>query len=705
MIFFVFASIFLTSISCSFAPFCLNFHPTIINQENPKLPAHKFRVGDIVSISPNSKAFQSEFNLSGVVARVTDTRIVIACEKSPNDSLLDEPVRIDFEGSDITYQRIQQALIQLEREWTTHGPSYDLIQVLFGYSLPSFVDTPPQSIDGDFPLLKYFQSATNSKSSKKKLEKSNRTKKNLPGKLSASNVGTQPPESHQISLNESIKDTPQFSEMKFWFNQSLNESQKDAIQFCLSAQHIAVIHGPPGTGKTTTLVELLLQYLLFFGPSVRILACGPSNLSVDNLLEKVFEFAGNHLRLVRIGHPARLLPSVVEHSLESLIRNCEGAEIVNDIRREMDQVQNELKMPLRGKGAVKSAIWETRKKLKQDLNQLRKDLRIREKDCIQRILKNAQIIFTTLVGSSSKLLSNFALSKGNFFDLVIIDEAPQALEAACWIPILKGKKVIIAGDHCQLPPTVLSEKAVKRGFSKTLFDRITELYESKKSSAEGKSKQSGVMVKKMLTTQYRMNENIMRWCSSQMYQNKLECSQKVADQLLSSQSALISPIDETESPLFFIDTNGCYLFEQMGHEDDSKCNDGEAMICVYHIQRLLKAGVSPSSIAIITPYNAQVQLIRNLLVDQEEIEVGSVDGFQGREKDAIIVSLVRSNDCGEIGFLKDSRRLNVALTRARSHLCVIGDSQTLYESGDQFISDMIDYFMEHGVVRSGAEYV
>ncbi|KAI8068286.1 P-loop containing nucleoside triphosphate hydrolase protein [Gongronella butleri] len=446
-----------------------------------------------------------------------------------------------------------------------------------------------------------------------------------------------------------------------WFDDTLNESQKQAVQFALGSQDIALIHGPPGTGKTYTLVEIIRQ--LAVRQKKRVLVCGPSNISVDNLVERL---AHHRMNLVRVGHPARILPAVLDHSLDIITRTCDSGQIVADLRKEMDDTMNKV-----GKAKNRS----DRNALYGHIRDLRKDYRTRERKVVDEVITGAQVVISTLNGCGSKTMFK------RDFDVVIIDEAAQALEAECWMALQMGKRAILAGDHWQLPPTVKtpaprtkkpsSSSKSPRGLSTTtdltvtLFDRLLQLH--------------GGKIKRLLNVQYRMHEQIMAFSSKELYDNKLVADESVAHRLLQDLPD-VAVSENTESPVVLLDTSDTGL----GHEitdddaDQSKANEREVQLAAAHVQALLHDGVAEDQIGIITPYAAQVsRLIRDIRPHHPAIEIGTVDGFQGREKEAILLSLVRSNDDGEVGFLQEKRRLNVAMTRAKRHLCVICDSETL----------------------------
>uniref|UniRef100_H2YZ22 AN1-type domain-containing protein n=1 Tax=Ciona savignyi TaxID=51511 RepID=H2YZ22_CIOSA len=309
---------------------------------------------------------------------------------------------------------------------------------------------------------------------------------------------------------------------------------------------------------------------------------------------------------------------------------------------------------------------------------------------LTEILSAADVILAT-----NQISPTGAHSKGplqhlppDHFDDVIIDECGQSLEAACWISILRARRCILAGDHLQLPPTIISHKAAENGLSTTLLERMIGLH--------------GEQVVAMLTEQYRMHAHIMQWASNGMYDGKLVANYAVQSHLLSDLPH-VEQTEDTGIPMLLIDTSGCNMGEMESEESISKANEGEAMIVCAHVDSLVKAGVGEREIAVISPYNLQVDILRQMLKEKHpNIEIKSVDGFQGREKEAVILTLVRSNPHKEIGFLSDRRRLNVAVTRARRHLTVICDSTTV--CNDKFIKSLVDHITKHGEVRTGFEY-
>ena len=405
--------------------------------------------------------------------------------------------------------------------------------------------------------------------------------------------------------------------------------------------------------------------------------------------------APHKVPIIRLGHPARLLPSVLAHSLEVLTKTSEAAELVKDIRKEMDDKQASIR---------KTRSGRERKAIYGEIKDLRTEYREREKKCINTLVQGSKVVLATLHGAGGSQVRN------ERFDVVIIDEASQALEAQCWIPLLTASKVVLAGDHLQLPPTVKSTNLKEGGKTKlelpptakgmsldyTLFDRLLSLH--------------GQAIKRMLTTQYRMHENIMRFPSKALYDGKLLAADGVKLRLLTGLPN-VADTEDTRTPLVFYDTQGGDFPEQIDEDEgtgkvskrtllgDSKSNPSEAAIVTKHVIALVEAGVNPEDIAVVTPYNAQLALLSDKLKQRfPGLELGSVDGFQGREKEAVVVSLVRSNLQHEVGFLAEKRRLNVAMTRPKRHLCIVGDSETVAR-GSSFLKAWMKHLEDNADLR------
>ncbi len=451
---------------------------------------------------------------------------------------------------------------------------------------------------------------------------------------------------------------------------SLNNSQNLAIQNILAARDIAIIHGPPGTGKTTTLVKAIQ---LTIETEQQVLVCAPSNTAVDLLTIKLSEIG---LNVVRLGNISRLDKSIIDMSLDGRLSNHPESKNIKKIKIKAAQARRKAQKYKRNFG---KSEYNARKEAYQEARELEAWANDLETKIIGQILDGADVITCTLVGSASKILKKY------HFKTVFIDEAAQALEPATWIPILKADKVVLAGDPFQLPPTVKSYQANKQGFSITLMERLL-------------SKLPNI---NLLTTQYRMHDVIMGFSNQYFYQNELEADISVQNHHLS--------IGEHHS-LEFIDTAGCDFEEIYDEKYKSRSNPDEQMILFEHLYQLLDQFDVQElpSIGIISPYQEQVITIKKAFKQDEKLKdlpfsIATIDSFQGQEKDVIYISLVRSNPKGEIGFLKDYRRMNVAMTRAKKLLIVIGDSSTI--GNDKFYSALLDYVDKEGIYRTAWEFM
>ena len=455
---------------------------------------------------------------------------------------------------------------------------------------------------------------------------------------------------------------------------NLNPSQQAAVRFALAAPDLALIHGPPGTGKTYTLIELILQFL---DRGKRVLVCGPSNISVDNIVERL-SASSPKTNVVRMGHPARLLPGVLGRSLEVLSQGSEQRGLVQDIGKEIEERVKEVRSgKLKGRGE-RGKIWA-------EVRELRKEYREREGRVVKEVVQGCGVVVSTLHGAGGRDVG------GKKFDVVVVDEAAQAVEPQCWIPVVMAgevNKLVLAGDHLQLPPTIKGkdgevDKAEEKKRIKALEEELTKLavddavikkcksYSLEKTLFDRLLSLHGSDIKKLLNVQYRMHEKIMRFPSDELYDGELTAGPGVEARLLKDLEYGVEDTGDTREPLVFYDTQGGDYPEKTedGLENgkakksvllgDSKSNEMEAAVVKLHVQNLIDAGVKDTDIAVITPYNAQLAVISALLRDAYPgIEMGSVDGFQGREKEAVIVSLVRSNPEHEVGFLGEKRRLN-----------------------------------------------
>ncbi|ODV58720.1 ATP-dependent 5'-3' DNA helicase HCS1 [Ascoidea rubescens DSM 1968] len=488
-----------------------------------------------------------------------------------------------------------------------------------------------------------------------------------------------------------------------FLNKNLNDSQKLAINFSLNSD-LSIIHGPPGTGKTFTLIEIIYQLFL---KNQRILICGPSNISIDTILERLVHIDQIPKdKILRIGHPARLLSSIQYYSLDYVSKNSNQGQVISEIYSEIESTFKKIK---------KSKNYNERKPYYSDIKSLRYDLRQREKKVLNELILNSKIIVATLHGSGSKELMNLYLKSSdtgefinqNLFDALIIDEVSQSLEPQCWIPIISHKdslkKLIIAGDNKQLPPTIKLEKNDKymKLLETTLFDRLIKTHNSDD-------------IKYLLNTQYRMNSQIMKFSSEFLYEGKLIADDSVKDHLVCD-LPYVEKNEDTSVPVIWYDTQGGDFpegeedLEKVENKNDnkkidsifsSKYNENEVNLVYYYINLLIKSKVSQESIGVISPYNAQISLLKlKIHSNYPAIEISTVDGFQGREKDVIILSLVRSNEKAEVGFLKDERRLNVAITRPRRQLCVIGDMETLTRSNNKFLKKWVNWAEEEAEIR------
>jgi predicted DNA helicase len=399
-----------------------------------------------------------------------------------------------------------------------------------------------------------------------------------------------------------------------------------------------------------------------------VLAVAPSNIAVDNLFEKLLA-AGE--KAIRVGHPARVLPELREHTLDALVENHPSVKVARKLVREAHALRDQAAKFTR----AKPEPGERRAK-RQEAKEMLADARRIEEQVVAGLLNSAAIVCATLTGLDRELLGS------QHFDWCVMDEVSQSTEAAAWTPLQIADRVVLAGDHFQLPPTIISAAAAAEGFDVSLLERLIT--------------RPGPSISRRLTVQYRMHADIMQFSSHEFYEDSLSAAEGVRDHLLLDLPGL-SAGELTETPIHFIDTAGASYDETAEPDGDSRFNRAEADLVVKKVQELLDCGLAPAEIAVISPYSAQVRLLRGLL-KQPEMEIDSVDGFQGREKEAVVVSLVRSNRDNEIGFLSDVRRMNVALTRARRKLIVIGDSATI--TAHPFYQRLVTYFESIGAYHS-----
>ncbi|EIW65924.1 hypothetical protein TREMEDRAFT_72495 [Tremella mesenterica DSM 1558] len=636
-----------------------------------KLPTHTFR-------AKMKQKDKDEGSVEGIVYRVTGETVTIAVDGTKE---IDLPERlrllklansVTFDRMDKTLERLRKLVLPSQGESPTNAFNMSLINCLLGKQQPTWLDEIPPRLD-------------------------------------------------QETKQEEL----------MFFGEKLNEVQKEAIRFCLKAEYVACIHGPPGTGKTHTLVELIFHLLSRpASPSSslppRILVTTPSNLALDNLLLRLHALAQHppyssvlpRGSILRIGHPTRVHRDLVSETLDYRAANGEDGSLLRDIGKELDGHLGDLARKKGERGAVKG---KERGKKWEEIRELRKEYRQREGKVVTNVVNRAMVVLATCHSAGSRQLAN------TIFDVCIIDEATQAVEAVCWVPILKSKKVILAGDPQQLRPTIMSKpgKTVKqpiiapspeeiatisteltkvdiarptltppRTLETTLFDRLERLY--------------GPGIKQVLQVQYRMNAHIASFPSSALYEGKL-----VADQSVALHTLLDLPDVKADEPdaketlgetVVFFDTAGCEYYEKdeggdNGLGEGSKMNENEAVVVDKWARRLIASGISPADIGIITPYQAQVSLLSSMLRDDfPEMTIGTVDGLQGQEREVIILSLVRSNSTGEVGFLGEYRRLNVAMTRAKRQLCVVGDSDTVGK-GSKYLKSWMTWLEANADVR------
>ena len=452
----------------------------------------------------------------------------------------------------------------------------------------------------------------------------------------------------------------------------LNEGQQAAVQKIVAANELAIVHGPPGTGKTTTLVQAIKTMLQ--KERQQMLVVAPSNAAVDLLSEKLSE---EGLNVVRIGNPARVSERQLNLTLDAKISAHPSAKEIKRLKKQAAEYRD---LAQKYKRSFGSAEREQRKALFTEARHIRREVENTEQYIVDDILAKADVVTATLVGAAHYTVRH------RRYATVVIDEAGQALEPACWIPILKAKKLIMAGDHQQLPPTIKSNSAAKE-LSLTLLEKAVSLHPE-------------AVV--MLEEQYRMNEIIAGFSSGEFYGGRLKASPAVAHWKLF----------EADQPLLFLDTAGTG-FEELP-EGTRLSNPEEARFMVAQLSRYVEelkkhyAVEAFPTLAVISPYRHQVEVLKEAVGAEaalqdvrQAISVNTIDSFQGQERDAVFISLTRSNADATIGFLSDVRRMNVAMTRARKKLVVVGDSATL--SQDPFYADFIQYAQAHQAYQSAWE--
>lgn len=451
---------------------------------------------------------------------------------------------------------------------------------------------------------------------------------------------------------------------------TLNPSQNQAVNQILAALDVAVVHGPPGTGKTTTLVQAIK---LIAQQENTILVTAPSNTAVDLLTERL---SNEGLQVTRIGNISRVDESILSHTLEMKLSHHPEAKNIKKVRIQAAEARRKARRFKRRFGYEerdeRRQLFEEAKELSAWATQL-------ENRLISQILDSSNVITATLVGAAQEILDQCK------FRTVVIDESAQALEPATWIPITRASRVIFAGDPFQLPPTVQSKEAQRQGLTATLIEKLLQRLPQVN----------------LLNVQYRMHQAIMGFSNRRFYHNALQADESVREHRL--------PV-KPNNPLVFIDTAGCGFEEKVQPQYQSRYNPEEFLILREHLYQLTQAyPESPMpSIAIISPYREQVLHMQRMIEEDVmlalfPLSVNTIDGFQGQERDVVYISLVRSNGKSEIGFLTDYRRMNVAMTRARKKLVVVGDSATI--GNDDFYADFLNYCESTGSYQTAWEYM
>jgi len=460
-------------------------------------------------------------------------------------------------------------------------------------------------------------------------------------------------------------------------HKELNQSQKKAVSMALGSKDFFLIHGPFGTGKTYTLSEIIIQEVK---RGNKILATAESNVAVDNLVENL----KNIVKVVRLGHPSRITPSLLETSLFYLLEKDKKYEEVRKLRQEMEKLielrdREQKPVPQWRRGLRDQEIHSLAKKMKgyrgvsprrihsmsrwlelnEKVNSLLSEIQKKEDEIIKRIIDDSDVVLSTNSGAALDFIKNIT------FDVAVIDEGSQSTIPGVLIPVAKAKRFIIGGDHKQLPPTILSEKA--KELSKTLFEGFITRYPQKST---------------MLLVQYRMNKKLMEFPNKEFYKGRLKAASSVGNIVIGDLG--VRPFDQNsfntaildDEPLVFVDTSSSpKKYERQRKGSESRENPLEVKIVVKIVDTLIKAHAKEEWIGVISPYDDQIDLLKRRI--PYNVEVHTVDGYQGREKEIIIISFVRSNPQGELGFLTDLRRLNVSLTRGRRKLIAVGDSETL----------------------------
>ncbi len=599
-------------------------------QSGERLPDIEIGVGDLVMVSKKSP--HRDDNPTGTVAEKTGESLTVVFDSRPHSFVFGQGLRLDLYVNDITFQRMLSAIDELE---AAEGRLAELRDIVVGLRQPA----------EQFPV-----------------------------------------------------------EIEGWHNPTLNPSQREAVEAAIGSDDFYLVHGPPGTGKTTTAVEVAAQCV---DAGEEVLVCAASNTAVDNMVEFLVE---QGIEAVRVGHPARVTATLREHTLDETVESHPKFERAQEFRRQAfelkdrqedllypsgkwrrgmsnSQIKDKAEQGSGSRGVSADKIQEMAEWIELDEQidgYFEEADRLRE-EAIEEVLGGAEVVCSTNATAGSDLLA------GREFDVLVLDEATQATEPSCLIPITLADRVVMAGDHRQLPPTVLNEKAAGRGLRTSLFERLVR-------------RDYGDEIRTMLTTQYRMHERIMDFSSEEFYDGRLRADESVRRHTLEEFELDFEGLDETTArvleprePVVFVDTAGRDAPELSREGSESRENPTEAEMAVGYAEALLDGGLYPRELAVISPYWDQVDRIRERL-DREDLEIKTVDGFQGREKEVVLISLVRSNHEGSVGFLRDIRRFNVALTRARRKVVVVGDSATICNV--PVFDHFLQYAEQHGrVVR------
>ncbi|NOQ74148.1 MAG: IGHMBP2 family helicase [Crocinitomix sp.] len=436
-----------------------------------------------------------------------------------------------------------------------------------------------------------------------------------------------------------------------------NPSQNMAINQLMSKNPFHIIHGPPGTGKTKTLVQAIVQLA---ASGKKIMVAAPSNAAVDHITHAI---AQENSALVRMGNSFKISEKALPFTLKSQVLNSPFMDVIKRLKKDAESIR---KKAFKYKRNFDKEAYAERKRLRYELKEIRRDIRKMEQDMSLGFINGAQIITGTFIGLQDKKLRHLQV------DAVFIDEAGQAVEPSIWTVAHYAPQLFMAGDPLQLPPTLFTNKAKALGLGISLIEQGIKLE----------------IPTTLLDIQYRMNHKIMQFSNAQFYEGKLRAHESVTEQTL---------IAEEYEPIEFIDTAGCGFNEQKDSSGGIS-NPGEIEIVQ---KRLAEINLENISVGIISPYRRQIALLEETISEQGN-QAQTIDSFQGQEKELIIVSLVRSNEKGIIGFLKDYRRMNVAMTRAKKKLIIIGDSATI--GNDTFYESLLDYIEKHGTYRSAWEY-